>query len=137
MQQIGSHRIECKCKGKCNSAQCSYIKSQINCSNHCHPGGKCGNGEATFIPKKCSLDDKDIKTLQNPDGWLTDKQMTVVNTILQQDYPMADGLLDTVLQQNFLWNLPTSQYVQFLQPLDNYYQHQQRQHSRSINSVCV
>ena len=30
--------------------------------------------------------------------------MTVVNTILQQDYPMADGLQDTILQQN----LPTS-----------------------------
>ena len=27
---------------------------------------------------------------------------------------MADGLQDTVLQQNFSWNLPTSQYVQFL-----------------------
>ena len=50
---------------------------------------------------------------KNPDGWLTGKHKTVVITILQQDYIMADGFQDTVLQQNF-WNLPESQYVQFL-----------------------
>ena len=64
---------------------------------------------------------KTLKHSQNPDGWLTDKYMTVVNTILQQDCPMVDGLQDTVLQQKFFWNLTTSQYVQFLHINGNYW----------------
>ena len=103
----------CKCKGKCNSTQCSCIKSQITWSNHCHPGSKCANGEVTSI--------QHVLTLQNPDGWLTNKHMTVVHTMLQQDYPMADGLQDTVLQQNFSWNLLTSQYVQFFHISGNHW----------------
>ena len=63
----------CQCKGKCNSAQCSCIKSQINFSNHCHPGRKCANGEATSVPQNAVLNQEvtwmcrtEVITTQSP-----------------------------------------------------------------------
>ena len=106
----------CHCKGKCENAQCSCIRSKIKCSTHCHPGNKtCHNvSEYSSSKIKTHLDQKDVTILSSPTGWLTDKHMSVANQILQRDHPLADGLQDTLLQQNLAWQQPTSQYVQIL-----------------------
>ena len=86
----------CKCKGKCNTAQCSCIRSHISCSNHCHPGRKCENSH--LIQKKKQqdvLNVEDIEILET--GWLTDKHMLKANNVLKKDYPNVDGLQDTLL----------------------------------------
>ena len=54
-------------------------------------------------------------------GWLNDKHMSAGNEILKLDYPFADGLQDTELQQNYSWKQPTSQYVQFLHMNNNHW----------------
>ena len=70
----------CKCKGKCNTAQCSCIRSHISLSNHCHPGSTCENNNIAQ-KQKCKqqkiLSDKDIETLEN--GWLTGEDMLKAN----------------------------------------------------------
>ena len=103
----------CHCKGKCENAQCSCIRSKIKCSTHCHPGNKicCNVSEDSSINNKTHLNQKDITILTSPTGWLTDKHMSAANQILQRDHPLADGLQDTLLQQNLAWQQPTSQYV--------------------------
>ena len=55
------------------------------------------------------LSDKDIKVLES--GWLTDEHMLMANSILKKDYASADGLQDTLLQQNFSWDIPSSEFV--------------------------
>ena len=112
----------CKCKGKCNTTQCSCIRSHISCSNHCHPGSKCENNK-TDQKQKCEqqkiLSDKDIKVLES--GWLTDEHMLMANNILKKDYPSGDGLQDTLLQQNFSWDIPSSEFVQVLHVNGNHW----------------
>ena len=97
----------CKCKGKCNTAQCSCIRSHISCSNHCHPGSKCENNK-TDQKQKCEqhqiLSDRDSKVLES--GWLTDEHMLMANNILKKDYPSVDGLQDTLLQQKLFMGYP-------------------------------
>ena len=100
----------CKCKGKCSNAQCSCIRSGILCSNHYHPGRICHNREAS--DKQLYLSKKDNEIVQN--GWLTDNHMLLASSILKREYPEVDGLQDTVLQQNYSWKVPTSEFVQFL-----------------------
>ena len=77
----------CKCKGKCNTAQCSCIRSHISCSNHCHPGSTCKNNNIAQ-KQKCKqqkiLSDKDVETLEN--GWLTDEYMLKANNVLKKDF---------------------------------------------------
>ena len=41
----------CKCKGKCNSGLCSCVKSNINCTNHCHQGRICEKRNPNFITR--------------------------------------------------------------------------------------
>ena len=55
------------------------------------------------------MSDKDIETLEN--GWLTDEHMLKA---LKKDYPGVYGLQDTLLQQNFSWDIPYSEFVQVL-----------------------
>ena len=55
----------------------------------------CVWDECSWCDQSHHKTEKECFTLQNPDGGLTDKHMTVVNTILQQDYQMANGLQDT------------------------------------------
>ena len=104
----------CKCKGQCSNAQCSCIRSGIFCSNHCHPGRVCKNRE-----KQLYLSDKNIEIAKN--GWLTDDHLLLVNSILKREYPEADGLQDTVLQQNCSWKVPVSEFVQFLHVEGNHW----------------
>ena len=112
----------CKYKGKCKTAQCSCIRSHISCSKHCHPGSKCEN--SNLIQKKKPrqeeiLNAEDIQVLKN--GWLTDKHMLKPNNILKKDYPSVKGLQDTLLQQNFSWDIPTSDFVQVLHVNGNHW----------------
>ena len=97
----------CKCKDECSNAQCSCIRSGILSSNHCHPGKVC-----KYREKQLYLSDKNIEIVKN--GWLTDDHLLLVNSILIRKYPEADGLEDTVLQQNCSWKVPVSEFVQFL-----------------------
>ena len=92
------------------------MESKIKCSTHCHPENKtCHNVSEYSLSKiKTHLDQKDVTILSSPTGWITDKHMSVANQILQMDHPLADGLQDTLLQQNLAWQQPTSQYVQIL-----------------------
>ena len=112
----------CKCKGKCKTAQCSCIRSHISCSNHCHPGSKCEN--SNLIQKKKPrqqeiLNAEDIQVLEN--GWLTDKHMLKANNILKKDYSSVNGLQDTLLQQNFSWDIPSSEFLQILHVNGNHW----------------
>ena len=112
----------CKCKGKCNTAQCSCIRSHISCSNHCHPGSTCENTNIAHkqtCKQQKILSDKDIETLEN--GWLTDEHMLKANNVLKKDYPSVDGLQDTLLQQNFSWDIPSSEFVQVLHVNGNHW----------------
>ena len=104
----------CKCKGKCKNSQCSYVRSNINCTNHCHPGTNCENTTKTTSKKEPTLAAKDISILKSASGWLTDNHMFVANYILKKDHPYIDGLQDTLLQQNLSWNVPTGEFVQVL-----------------------
>ena len=52
------------------------------------------------------LSDKDTKVLES--GWLTDEHMLIFS---KKDYPSVDGLQDTLLQQNFSWDIPSSEFV--------------------------
>ena len=108
----------CKCKGKCNTAQCSCIRSHISCSNHCHPGRKCKNSHL-IQKKKDVLNAEDIEILET--GWLTDKHILKASNVLKKDYPNVDGLQDTLLQQNFSWDIPTSEFVQVLHVNGNHW----------------
>ena len=65
------------------------------------------------------MSDKDIETLEN--GWLTDEHMLKANNVLKKDYPSADGLQDTLLQQNFSWDIPSSEFVQVLHVNGNHW----------------
>ena len=112
----------CKCKGKCSTAQCSCMRSNISCSNHCHPGKKCENNNVAQKQKskqQKTLRDKDIEILEN--GWLTDEHMLKANNVFKRDYPSVDGLQDTLLQQNFSWDIPTSEFVQILHVNGNHW----------------
>ena len=55
--------------------------------------------------------------------------MLLANNILKRDYPEADGLQDTVLQQNCSWKVPTSEFVQFL--------HVEGNHRITISNIGV
>ena len=104
----------CKCKGKCKNSQCSCVRSNINSTNHCHPGTNCENTTKTTSNKEPTLAAKDISILKSASGWLTDNHMFVANYILKKDQPYIDGLQDTLLQQNLSWNVPTGEFVQVL-----------------------
>ena len=65
------------------------------------------------------LSDKNIEIAKN--GWLTDDHMLLVNNILKREYPEVDGPQDTVLQQNCLWKVPVSEFVQFLHGEENHW----------------
>ena len=65
------------------------------------------------------MSDKDIETLEN--GWLTDEHMLKANNVLKKDYPSVDGLQDTLLQQNFSWDIPSSEFVQVLHVNGNHW----------------
>ena len=45
---------------------------------------------------------------------MVNKHMLKANNILKKDYPGVDGLQDTLLQQNFSWDIPTSEFVYIL-----------------------
>ena len=45
---------------------------------------------------------------------MVNKHMLKANNILKKDYPSVKGLQDTLLQQNFSWDIPTSDFVQVL-----------------------
>ena len=62
-----------------------------------------------FSQQQEILNAEDIQVLEN--GWLTDKHMLKANNILKKDYPRVDGLQDTLLQQHFSWDIPTSEFV--------------------------
>ena len=112
----------CKCKGKCNSGLCSCVKSNINCTNHCHPGRICENTCKRLSGKKePKLHSKDITTLKSPLGWLTDNHMFLANYVLKKEYPYAEGLQDTLLQQNLSWDVPTGEFVQILHTEGNHW----------------
>ena len=112
----------CKCKGKCNSGLCSCVKSNINCTNHCHPGRICENTCKRLSGKKePKLHHKDITTLKSPLGWLTDNHMFLANYVLKKEYPYAKGLQDTLLQQNLSWDVPTGEFVQILHTEGNHW----------------
>ena len=53
------------------------------------------------------MSDKDIETLEN--GWLTDEHMLKANNVIS-----LDGLQDALLQQNFSWDIPSSEFLQVL-----------------------
>ena len=65
------------------------------------------------------LSDKVIETLEN--GWLTDEHMLKAHNILKKDYPSVDGLQDTLLQQNFSCDIPSSEFVQVLHVNGNHW----------------
>ena len=65
------------------------------------------------------MSDKDIETLEN--GWLTDEHMLKANNVLKKDYPTVDGLQDTLLQQNFSWDIPSFEFVQVLHVNGNHW----------------
>ena len=110
----------CKCKGKCNSGLCSCVRSNINCTNHCHPGRNCENTcRRPSGKKEPKLHTKDITTLKSPLEWLTDKHMFIANYVLKKEYPYAEGLQDTLLQQSLSWDVPTGEFVQILHTEEN------------------
>ena len=83
----------CKCKTKCTTAQCPWIRSNISCPNHCHPGSKCENNnmeQKQKSKKEQILNDHDIKILK--DGLLTDNHMLKANTIFKKEYEDVDGI---------------------------------------------
>ena len=47
--------------------------------------------------------------------------MLKANNILKKDYPNVKGLQDTLLQQNFSWDIPTSEFVQVLHVNGNHW----------------
>ena len=47
--------------------------------------------------------------------------MLKANNILKKDYPSVNGLQDTLLQQNFWWDIPTSEFVQILHVNGNHW----------------
>ena len=101
----------CKCKGKCTNGQCSYIRSNISCTTHCHPGRPCQNKDKST---RSTLNERDHRLLQSAKSWLSDNHMNAANIIFKNDYPCVDGLQDTLLQQNLSWDVPQGQFVQFL-----------------------
>ena len=114
----------CKCKGKCDTAICCCRRSKIKCSTHCLLERRCTNTSVdSTVPNSAKqsrwLNQKDIKSLES--CWLNDNHMLAVNRIFKEDYPNVDGLQDTVLQQNYSWEQPTSQYVQFLHVNGNHW----------------
>ena len=79
----------CKCKGKCNGGLCSCVKSNINCTNQCHPGRNCENTcKRLSGEKEPKLHSKDITTLKSPLEWLTDNEMFLANYALKKDTHM-------------------------------------------------
>ena len=40
---------------------------------------------------------------------------------MKREYPEVDGLQDTVLQQNYSWKVPVSEFVQFLDVEGNHW----------------
>ena len=114
----------CKCKGKCNNGQCSCIRSSISCTNHCHPSRSCENKEnkeptTDSQTKPSNFSKIDINILQS--GWLTDKHMFAANQVMKRDYPTADGLQDTLLQQKCSWDVPNGEFVQILHVKGNHW----------------
>ena len=107
---------------KCNTAQCSCIRSHISCSNHCHPRSKCENNKIDQ-KQKCEqqkiFSDKDIKVLEC--GWLTDQTCWWLTIFWKKHYPSVDRLQDTLLQQNFSWDIPSSELVQVLHVNSNHW----------------
>ena len=45
----------------------------------------------------------------------------MAHNILKKDYPGVDGLQDTLLQQNFSWDIPSSEFVQVLHVNGNHW----------------
>ena len=60
-----------------------------------------------------------IKILK--DRLLTDNHMLKANTIFKKEYPDVDGFQDTLLQQNFSWAVPSSEFVQVLHVNGNHW----------------
>ena len=52
---------------------------------------------------------------------VTDKHVLKANNVLKKDYPSVDGLQDTLLQQNFSWDIPSSEFVQVLHVNGNHW----------------
>ena len=67
---------------------------------------KCENNNIAQ-KQKCKqqkiLSDKDIETLES--GWLTDEHKLKASNVLKKDYSSVHGLQDTLLQQNFSWDI--------------------------------
>ena len=69
--------------------------------------------------KEQILNDHNIKILK--DGLLTDNHMLKANTIFKKEYPELDGFQGTLLQQNFSWAVPSSEFVQVLHVNGNHW----------------
>ena len=111
--------LSCAYKMKCNSAKyCCCNKKKSSCSDICHPGHSCTNGDHTKplckmdLAVELSEDDEDnedtwltICTLKltmyhrailaSPKNWLDDLIITAVQYMLKQQYPCIHRWLST------------------------------------------
>ena len=47
--------------------------------------------------------------------------MFLANYVLKKEYPYAEGLQDTLFQQNLSWDVPTGEFVQILHTEGNHW----------------
>ena len=119
-------RNSCKCTTACTTARCPCRKKTIACSTHCHGSRTCNNIEPpASVPASTVqyniMTANDIMMLKDPTVWLNDNHMSAASRSLRALFPDVEGLQDTVLQQNFSFDLPTSEYAQILHVGDNHW----------------
>ena len=119
-------RNSCKCTTACTTARCSCRKNNIACSTRCHGSRTCKNIEPpASVPASTVqfniMTTNDIMMLNDPTVWLNDNHMSAASRFLRASFPHVDGLQDTVLQQNFSFDLPTSEYAQILHVEGNHW----------------
>jgi len=86
----------------------------IKCYMHCHPKS-IYNDREEIMGKGAppTLSKKDRRDLHKT-TWLHDQLMTAANQLLKAEFPNTCGLQETILQQNFSFDIPTEEFVQFL-----------------------
>ena len=125
--------LSCACKTRCNSAKyCCCKKKKSSCSDICHPGHSCTNGDHTKplckMDLAVELSDEDTwltictvkltmyhrAILASPKSWLDDLIITAVQYMLKQQHPSIDGFQPPALSQNLSMITPQEQFVQII-----------------------
>lgn len=104
----------CDCGSGCGSKRCPCRSKAITCSTHCHSSTTCLNKDE---PQDLgisgpSLSQDDMLKLSSPMEYLNDNHINAAQMLLRQQFPDANGLQDTLLQQNFSFAVQKGQFVQ-------------------------